>query len=103
MQILQRARSHRRGHANARIVSKHELVSAVSYDGPRCLQHVRQVVVGELDLVAEDHPSVVEPVGNRAGAHVRVEQTGVEHDELDERRKAELPRFEDKVAFVQAT
>ena len=54
MQILQRARAHRGRDADRGVVGEGQRVSAVLQGRGRCLQSLVQLVVGVLDLVAED-------------------------------------------------
>ena len=60
-----------------------------------------ELVVGELDLVAEDHLGVVELVGDDAGPGVRREHAGIEIDQAAERGEAELAGLEDDVGGVE--
>src|SRR5215207_9380788 len=50
-----------------------------------------------LAIVPKNGFCVVELVSNGAGADVRIEQTGIEHENLDEGREAELASLQDDV------
>ena len=101
MQILQRAGAHRGGDADRAVVGEGEGVGAVLHGRAGCLQPLVELVVGVLDLVAEDDLGVVELVGDDAGAGVGREDAGVEIDQAAERGEAELPGLEDDVGRVQ--
>jgi hypothetical protein len=57
------------------------------------LQAGVELVIGELDLVAEDDLGVVQLVGDDAGSGVLGEQAGVEVDQAAQGGEAELPGF----------
>ena len=76
-------------------------VGAVLHGRGGCLQSLVELVVGILDLVAEDDLGVVELVGDDAGAGVGREDAGIEIDQAAERREAELAGLQDDVGRVQ--
>ena len=102
VQILQRAGAHRGGDADRGVVAEGERVGAVLHGrARRPSDALVELVVGVLDLVAEDHLGVVELVGDDAGPGVGREHAGVEIDQAAERGEAELAGLQDDVGRVQ--
>ena len=101
VQILQRARAHRGRDADRGVVGEGQRVGAVLQGRGGSLQSLVELVVGVLDLVAEDDLGIVELVGDDAGPGVRREDAGIEIDQAAERGEAELAGLEDDVGRVQ--
>ena len=101
MQILQRARAHRGGDADRGVVGEGQRVGAVLQGRGSSLQSLVQLIVGILDLVAEDDLGIVELVGNDAGPRVGREDAGIEIDQAAQRGEAELAGLQDDVGGMQ--
>ena len=65
------------------------------------LDRFRQIVIGKPDLVTKDHLRIVEAVRDGARSDVGIEQARIQHEDLNERGEAKLPRLENEVLIMQ--
>ncbi len=101
VEILKGARPQRRADANPRSVAEGQALGAVLSSRNSLLDFRIEVVISEPDLVVEERFRILPIMGDDARRRIRIEQAGIEHQNLDQRRKAHLASLEDDVQRPQ--